>query len=172
MTQCPYSTEALSQGSTFKNGAPFELMRDIRNHAPVTWHDDPSTGIGYWAVMQRKEIDFVSKHPLMFSSAEQGITFQELPKENIELQRGSLIMMDPPDHIQYRRIVNNAFKPKRVEALEARFSGIFLETIAPVLEKNQCEFVTEVSRELPLIAICEIMLSIFMFTDDSLASFI
>lgn len=157
MTQCPYSTEALSQGSTFKHGPPFELMRDIRNHAPVTWHDDPATGVGYWAVMQRKEIDFVSKNPLKFSSAKRGVTFQELPDENIEVQRLSLIMMDPPDHIQYRRIVNNAFKPKRVEALEARFNDIFLETIAPVLKKNQCEFVTEVSRELPLIAICEIM---------------
>lgn len=157
MTQCPYSNEALSQGSTFANGVPFDLLRDIRQHAAVSWHEDPSNGVGYWAVMRQKEIDIVSKNPLIFSSAERGVVFQEMTAEEIELQRLSLINMDPPDHIKYRRVVNNAFKPKHVSALEARFDDIFLETLAPVLKKNQCEFVTEVARELPLIAICEIM---------------
>lgn len=157
MSACPYSQEALSQGETFVGGAPLELMQQVRNHKSVSWHEDPKSGVGYWAVMRQKEIDFVSKNPLLFSSAEKGVAFQEFSEEEIMLQRPILINMDPPEHLQYRRIIMNAFKPKRIEALEERFQQIFRETMAPVLKKNECEFVTEVSCELPLIAICEVL---------------
>ncbi len=157
MSQCPYSTEALSLGTSFAQGPPLELMRDVRNHEAVSWHQDVRNDMGYWAVMRQKEIDYVSKHPLIFSSAEKGIAFQEIPEEMMELQRQTLITMDPPQHLRYRRLVNEAFKPRYIAALHERFDEIFNDTIEPLLAKNRCEFVTEVSCELPLIAICEIL---------------
>lgn len=157
MSACPYSTEALSKGETFVGGAPLELMRSIRSDQPVTWHEDPRSGVGFWAVMRQREIDFISKRPELFSSAAKTIAFQEFPEDLIELQRPIMINMDPPVHMKYRRIVKNAFTPRRIDALEARFAQIFDEVLKPILAKRECEFVTEVACELPLIAICEIM---------------
>ena len=157
MSQCPYSTEALSQGATFAQGRPLELMKEVRNHEAVSWHRDTRNDMGYWAVMRQKEIDYVSKNPLLFSSAAKGIAFQEIPEDMLELQRQNLITMDPPNHLRYRRIVNAAFKPRYVEALHERFVDVFNDTLEPLLKKNHCEFVKEVSCELPLIAICEIL---------------
>lgn len=157
MSVCPYSNEALSQGSTFVGGAPLDLMRAVRGDNAVTWHEDPRTGVGFWAVMRQAEIDYVSKNPLKFSSAEKTVAFQEFTDEEIELQRPILINMDPPGHLKYRQVVRNAFKPKRIDALTERFNEIMDEVMAPILAKNSCEFVTEFSAELPLIAICEIL---------------
>ena len=157
MSQCPYSQHALGQGASFQHGPPLELMRSVREHGgPVSWHEDETLG-GYWAVMRQKELDIVSKNPLLFSSERAGIAYQDIPPEMLELQRLTLINMDPPGHLRYRKLVNQAFKPRYVEALHDRFVEIFDETMAPILKKNQCEFVTEISCELPLIAICEIL---------------
>ena len=36
MSQCPYSKQALAHGGTFADGPPLDLMRQIRNEAPIT----------------------------------------------------------------------------------------------------------------------------------------
>lgn len=157
MSHCPYSKEVLSFGATFVGGCPLTLLKQVRDDAPVTRHRDPRSGVDFWAVTGRDELDFVSKHPELFSSAARTALYPEWPEEAVEQQRHIMLNMDPPDHLKYRRIVKNAFKPKRIEALEARFREIFRETLAGILDKNHCDFVKEVSIDLPLIAICEIL---------------
>jgi cytochrome P450 len=65
--------------------------------------------------------------------------------------------MDPPLHQKVRRIVRNAFTPKRVESYEPKFREHAKRIVDAVASRGECEFVEEVAAELPLIAILELL---------------
>ncbi|KKK78236.1 hypothetical protein LCGC14_2845590, partial [marine sediment metagenome] len=115
--------------------------------------EDPITNVPYWAVLKRDVADYVCKNPLLFSSQEKTILPKEMPEEDMALSRLMLVNMDPPEHVKYRRIVRNAFTPKAVQGYEQRFREVAKETIDNIAAKGECEFVTDVAAELPLIAI-------------------
>jgi cholest-4-en-3-one 26-monooxygenase len=155
MTQCPYIN--IASPDTYTQGVPFAEFARLRSEQPISWQVDPDNGVGYWAIMRREHLDFISKSPEIFSSAERTCFYFERDDAQIAMMRNLLINMDPPDHVKYRRIVRNAFTPKAVDSYEQRFRDIACEIIDRILPKGRCEFVSEVAAELPLIAICELM---------------
>ena len=66
MSQCPFAN--LLDPDTYKDGMPYDLLREVRNAGPVVRMDDPITGVPYWVVTRIGDIDFVSKNPALFSS--------------------------------------------------------------------------------------------------------
>ena len=65
--------------------------------------------------------------------------------------------MDPPRHQKVRRIVREAFTPKRVNTYEPAFRAHAKQIIDRIVHRGECEFVEEVAAELPLIAILELL---------------
>ena len=156
MSQCPHIN--LASPDNYIGGVPFEWLRELRQKEPVFWQEDPQfeTG-GYWAITKHADLDFVSKNPLIFSSAERTCMMRDMPEESLALNRMILINMDPPDHIKHRRIVRNAFTPKVVDSYHERFKAIAKDIVDRVADSGRCEFVQDIAAELPLIAICELM---------------
>ncbi len=155
MTQCPFTN--LLDPDTYAEGMPYQALKEIRDEGPVVRIEDPLTGVPYWAVTRVEEMDFISKNPKLFSSAERS-AFPMEPDENLlEVHRNTIINMDPPIHQKVRRIVRNAFTPKRVESYEANFREHAKRIVDAVASRGECEFVEEVAAELPLIAILELL---------------
>ena len=73
------------------------------------------------------------------------------------IHANTIINMDPPQHQKVRRIVRNAFTPKRVESYAAKFREHAKRIVDAVASRGECEFVEEVAAELPLIAILELL---------------
>ena len=156
MSQCPF-TNLLDPG-TYAEGMPYDKLREIREAGPVVKLEDPITGVPYWAVTQIAEMDYVSKNPKLFSSAERSAFPMEYDQDMVEnIHRLSIINMDPPQHQRVRRIVRNAFTPKRVESYEPAFREHARRIVDAVASRGECEFVEEVAAELPLIAILELL---------------
>lgn len=155
MTGCPHID--LTAPETFMGGQPREVYRYLRNEEPVYWHEDPAQGVGFWAVTKQEDLDYVSKNPLLFSSHARSCLRMESPEEQLELMRTMLINMDPPQHLNYRRLVRTAFTPRAVDAYEERFRAVAREILDNAVTDGRCEFVEEIAAELPLIAICELM---------------
>ncbi len=155
MTSCPHFD--LTAPETYEGGMPRDVFKYLRNEEPVYWHEDPRQGVGFWAVTRQKDIDFISKHPDLFSSSEKSCLLNESDPERIELMRNQMINMDPPDHLKYRRLVRTAFTPKNVDSYTERFRQIAKDILDEAVKGGECEFVEDVSAELPLIAICELM---------------
>jgi cholest-4-en-3-one 26-monooxygenase len=155
MTGCPHID--LTDPDTYQGDVPREVFRFLRQEAPVYWHEDPQQGVGFWAVTRHQDLDFVSKNPQLFSSAEKSCLLNESDPERLALLRLQLINMDPPDHLKYRRLVRNAFTPRKVDSYEPRFREIARDIVARAVEGGRCEFVQDIASELPLIAICELM---------------
>ncbi|WP_101759360.1 cytochrome P450 [Oceanicoccus sp. KOV_DT_Chl] len=156
MSKCPVHID-LVDPDIYREGVPNHFLKELRAEAPLAWYDDKSTGVGFWAVTKHEDLDYISKHPLIFSSAEKTCLMREMNEEAVAMQRLMMINMDPPDHLQNRRIVNKAFIPKVIESKLANIKDISKEIVDKVAAKGECEFVTEVATDLPLIVICELM---------------
>ena len=155
MAGCPHFD--LMSPETYRGGVPRETFRYLRNEEPVYWHEDPEQGVGFWAVTRHADLDYVSKNPKLFSSYEKTCFLWEAPEERIDLLRMQMINMDPPQHLKYRRLVRNAFTPKKVDSYEARFREVARDILEKAVVGGECEFVEDIAAELPLIAICELM---------------
>ena len=156
MSQCPFAN--LLDPDTYAEGMPYDALKEIRDAGPVVKLDDPITGVPYWVVTRQAEMDFVSKNPAIFSSAARSAFPMEYDQEMVEgIHHHTIINMDPPKHQKVRRIVRNAFTPKRVESYEPRFREHARKIVDAVANRGECEFVEEVAAELPLIAILELL---------------
>ena len=155
MSGCPHFD--LTAPETYQGGVPREVFKYLRNEQPIYWHDAPETDTGFWAVTRQKDLDFISKNPLLFSSAEKSCLPWESDPERVAIMRQQLINMDPPQHLKYRRLVRNAFTPKNVDSYEPRFREVAKTIVERAVAGGECEFVEDIAAELPLIAICELM---------------
>ena len=155
MSQCPHHD--LLNPATYANGVPFDKLKELRNACPVSKQRDTVNDMDYWAITRREDLDFVSKNPKLFSSRERLAILEEMEGDLLEIQRTQIIHMDPPEHVKHRRIVRNAFTAKAVDALEPFIRERITEVIDKVASRGECEFVSEVSAEIPLFVICELM---------------
>jgi cholest-4-en-3-one 26-monooxygenase len=68
-----------------------------------------------------------------------------------------MLMMDPPQHTRYRKIVSSAFTPRVIKLFEEQVRRRSREIVDRVMERGECDFVTDIAAELPLQAIAEIL---------------
>ncbi len=147
----------LSDPDTFARGFPHDFFRWLRHEAPVYWHERNSQGgaDGFFVVSRHRDVKYVSQHPELFCSGE-GITVNRPQLEkDVEYGQSSIIFMDPPAHIRYRKLVSSAFKPARLAELEVYIERLANTIVEGVVSKGQCDFVLEVASELPLQVISE-----------------
>ena len=153
--KCPFSS--LTDPDTFYPKPPHDWFAHKRQEEPVYWQEDPQSGVGFWVITKHADLEFVSKNPKLFSSAERTSLPQEMDDELVEMQRIMMLNMDPPDHLKYRRIVNKAFVPKVVEHKLSHIRDLAKNIVDKVAARGECEFVEDVAAELPLQVICELM---------------
>src|SRR5271163_4262300 len=68
-----------------------------------------------------------------------------------------MLNMDPPLHTRYRRLVNKGFTPRMVRDLEESIHHSADAIIDEVIEAGRADFVTQISAELPLQVIAELL---------------
>src|SRR5215467_9430607 len=104
-----------------RSGPPHERFAWLRAHDPVHWHADGGAPgwPGFWAVTRHQDVEHVSRHPEIYSSAQRLSLFGEVPEENIQLQRLMMLNMDPPQHTRQRAFVNRGFTPRMIGRLRS-----------------------------------------------------
>ena len=132
----------------------------LRAERPVSFHEEPDIlvlprGPGYWALTKHADILHVSRSPELFCSG-QGANIGDMPQPFNEFF-GSMINMDDPRHARLRRIVSRGFTPRMLRRVEADVRRAAAEIVDRVIEKGECDFVTEIAAQLPLQIICDLM---------------
>jgi cytochrome P450 len=157
--KCPFQFDLMNPMTHHKQ-LPFEHFSTLRQQCPVSFQSAaPEHGGDFWAITKREHLDFISKNPDKFSSSLNLAHPQPGgdDPESIEIIRQQLINMDPPEHMKYRRVVKSAFVGKAVEALEPMMREFAKDIIDKIAKRGECEFVSEVSAEMPLFVICALM---------------
>jgi cholest-4-en-3-one 26-monooxygenase len=148
----------LIDGSNFVAGVPFEWFRQLRHEAPVYWHPDPTAPRGgFWTVTRFDDCITVNRDWEHFSSARRSALFGDMDSDALAQQQLMMLNMDPTMHTRYRRLVNKGFTPKLVRDLERQIIGYADGIIDAVCERGTADFVEEISAELPLLVIAELL---------------
>jgi cytochrome P450 len=60
------------------------------------------------------------------------------------------LMLDPPEHHKYRRLIGPAMTPKKVQQLEAHARTLSIGLIEAIAPRGQCEFMAEFAQQMPI----------------------
>jgi len=147
--------DLLSPG-TFAQGHPLDQYAWLQDNAPVYWHEEPN-GPGFWALTRYEDVANVGRQPHVFSN-EPTISIADPDPDNpsFSSDHKMMLMMDPPQHTQFRRIISREFTRGPAAELRPRIAELAAKIIDTVIDKGECEFVSEVAGELPSYVIAEL----------------
>src|SRR3954451_20739019 len=142
----------------------FKALREERPLAymPAPEIDIPQSAIelppltGYYAVTKHADVLEASRQPELFCSGKGATSQLDMPEVFLEFF-GSMINLDDPRHARLRRIVSAAFTPKMIKTFEDQVQVAADQIVDAVIDKGECDFVTEVAARLPLKIICDMM---------------
>ena len=144
---------------------PTEELAEVRRAAPIWWNEQPPDVGGYgdggfWVVSKHRDVREVSLRSDVFSSQKKSI----VPRYKvtggggqIEAGAASMIMMDDPEHSRLRKIISRGFTPRAIERLRAELNTRAQGIAAQAAAEGSGDFVLQVARELPLLAIAELL---------------
>jgi cytochrome P450 len=142
-----------------------ETFRWLRENAPVSWHapyesEDLPQEVhgekGFWAVTLAEDITRVSQNHEEFSSQRANVTLR--PLYSFERDAApTFLIMDPPLHTRYRRVISSSFTPKAVGRLSAQIAQRAEEIVSRVVGAGDIDFVREVSSKLPMLTVADLV---------------
>jgi cytochrome P450 len=68
-----------------------------------------------------------------------------------------MLMMDPPDHTAFRKLIRSEFTLPSARLREARVKELATQIVDAVIEDGECDFVSAVAGEMPSFVIAELM---------------
>jgi cytochrome P450 len=106
---------------------------------------------GYWVFTEHEAILEGLQHPELFSNS------VIVPIEPDPPYKWIPIMLDPPDHTKWRRVLGSYFSPGRVERLEEDQRRFARELIEGIRAKGECDFYKEFAEVFPTTIFLQIM---------------
>ncbi|MCA1656255.1 MAG: cytochrome P450 [Actinobacteria bacterium] len=74
-----------------------------------------------------------------------------------DVERWSLLWLEPPDHTRIRKLVAAAFTPRSVEALRERCLRLATELIGPLAEAGEMELLRDYAQPYSIAVICRML---------------
>lgn len=152
--------DKLTDPAFFAANDPHPLWKRMRAKAPVHWATG-NLSKGFWSITKYEDALSVLRDPITFSSEALGMSMPTRELENIdrsELGCGAMIIaMDPPRHNPMRKALSKNFLRSQVGNWEAHCRRVVKELIDRVAPRGQCDFVTDVAQQLPMLMILEMM---------------
>jgi cholest-4-en-3-one 26-monooxygenase len=153
----------------FTKDIPHEWFTHLRANAPVYKHDEPD-GPGFWVITKHADVITCNRDAGAFSSEqglggvvglEEGGLGSETDEERAARESTGgrmMLMMDPPDHTRYRKLVNRGFTPRMIGQLEPHIRDLTDMVLDKAVAKGgEIDFVVDIAAELPLEVIAELI---------------
>jgi len=125
--------------------SPWGMYAALRDHDPV--HHVASGD--YWVLSRFADVFAAARDTETFSSA-QGLTFEydELNKAGLAEAR-PMVMLDPPDHTAFRRLVGKGFTPRHVLEIEPAVRAFVVERVERLRERGRGDIVADLFKPMP-----------------------
>jgi len=136
----------------------------LRREAPVWFHPPVEgaaelDGEGFWVLSKYHDIVPVNRDARTFSAESgPGRHGGGIMVRDVDQGIGAnMIMTDPPRQQRLRQLVNLGFSPRGVRRLAEYCRTIARQLLDAVVERGECDFVSDVAAEVPLQVIAEIL---------------
>jgi cytochrome P450 len=141
----------------FADGQPHDQFRWLRQHDPVHWHEEPG-GKGFWAVTRFADVWAVDRDFSTYSSEPTIMISDPLAESGTAFgPYKMMLMMDPPEHTAFRKLIRSEFTQPAAHLREGRLQALARQIVDAVIDKGECDFVSEVAGEMPSFVIAELM---------------
>jgi cytochrome P450 len=130
-------------GETWRN--PFQMYATLRDHDPVHYVEAGD----YWVLSRYADVAAAACDTSLFSSA-RGLTFtyDDMAVAGLD-EVAPMVMQDPPEHGELRRMVTSGFTPRRVTAVEPDIRSFVVDRLAALRTASSADVVAELLKPLP-----------------------
>lgn len=136
-----------------------EAFAWLRDNAPLALVQ-PEGHNPFWAVTLHDDIQAIESQGDLFLSGERTVAVCDARREAaaVELPVRTLVQMDSPDHMTYRRLTQEWFQPANLRKLQGRIREVAKEVVDQMATHDgTCDFVNDVALRYPLRVIMEIL---------------
>jgi cytochrome P450 len=142
------ATTGSQQQAGFYESAPMALDRSV-GWRYVRERGDVFEADGMWYLTSLEAVRFALHHPEIFSSAggyDIGSPIPMVP-----------LMIDPPDHARFRRLLDPMLSPRVVNGLEESLRGQAAQLVEPLVGQGCCDVITDLAELFPT----QVLLTLF-----------
>ena len=137
---------------------PDPYYEEMRRTAPLIFNEQ----LGSWLLTGFDDCAAVLKDAARFSSERQRRTTPGQVRQMRDMQGGAsraptVLNADPPKHTELRRLVNKAFTPRTVGAMEPRIRALIDELLDAAIVDGRLDVVEGLAYPLPVIVIAEML---------------
>jgi len=139
---------------------PYPYFAELRREDPVHWNEL----YGAWFVHRFVDVWEGLRHPALSSDRVQPVfehkltpEQQQVRKPTFDILRHWMVFRDPPDHTRLRRLVNQAFTPRRVQALRPRVEQLVSELLDDLGPRGHADLILDFAYPIPAVIIAEMM---------------
>ena len=134
----------------YRTGYP-ELSHALRSRGPIVWSEHHD---GFWIVTGRHELGEIARHPELFSNVrdpDKGYGGVAIPSPEGAGGHGGFLEMDPPEHMDYRRVLNPFLSPAAVERWRPLVTEVADACLDEVVESGSIDFVDDLANIVPAV---------------------
>jgi cytochrome P450 len=130
----------------------YDLLADLRRDAPV--HEFAP---GMLTIARYDDIREISRDPTRFCSSMGALVNDPMRTWERPAKAASILHMDPPDHVGFRKLVNREFTPRAIANLEPRIRELACTVLDRTPDSGVFDFVDLVAAPFPLMVIAELL---------------
>jgi len=144
----------LTDPALFEGNRCWAALAWLRANDPVHWHEE-ADGPGFWAVTRYADIAAVYADHESFSSRF-GMRLGSNAEAVAAVSQRMLIVSDPPDHTQLKRVLSREFGPSEMPHLEQVVRQVAHEVMDGAVAAGEVDFL-DVAKLLPNYVVCAVM---------------
>ncbi|MEM1177671.1 MAG: cytochrome P450 [Acidobacteriota bacterium] len=133
-------------------GDPYAAYREIRALSPVVYWRE----FDRWCFFGHREVS-ATLRDRRFGRSLEGVEGVDVNVPILDVDRFSLLEMEPPSHTRLRRLVQGAFIARRIETLRPRVEALCHELIDGFEAKGEVDLLPSFATPVPLVVIAELL---------------
>ncbi len=140
---------------------PYPAYHAIRDAAPAFFWED----YGFWCFARHRDVAALLRDRRFGRQILHVATREELGwpepgahlKPFLDIERHSLLELEPPEHTRLRNLVNRAFVSRQVERLGPRIAALANEIIDRFQARGSADLLDEFANQIPVVVIAELL---------------
>jgi cytochrome P450 len=138
---------------------PYPVLAELREATPVLRHDK----LDRWFVTRHADVRACLRDKRLGRNFRHVATEAEFHAEALDprwaafwdVERWSLLWLEPPDHTRIRKLVASAFTPRSVEAMRKPAARLAGELLEPLVERGSMDLLYDFAQPYSIGLICQ-----------------